>query len=255
MSDRKTIQNELSELGSDLPVTDGSVFSVPEGYFEGLAAAALAKVKTADDLQPQAELEALSPFLAGMPKATPYSVPPLYFQENTEILSALGAEPAPSVLAGHDKRMPYAVPAGYFNTLPAQVLAKVAEPKAKVVPLFARTWMRVAAAAVVAGALVIGGLTIFNNRPDDASLAANAANDTTLVAQSRPVIEQEIKNVPTQELEQFIADVVPPVGANAGQTAAAEKEADVLLEDVSVTEMESFLSALPQAEYEIGGTD
>ena len=46
MSDRNTIQDELNELNSGLnPASGYNPYSVPEGYFEGLASAVLAKIK------------------------------------------------------------------------------------------------------------------------------------------------------------------------------------------------------------------
>jgi len=81
MSSRNAIQDELKSLGSSLPVTDNPFFSVPQGYFEELADSILAKVKASEILTPQAELNELSPLLAGIPKVTPYSVPSFYFEE------------------------------------------------------------------------------------------------------------------------------------------------------------------------------
>ena len=74
MRSQTNIKDELKSLESGLPVTDNPAFSVPEGYFEGLASSVLAKVK-ASEASVQKELAEISPLLAGIPKVTPYSVP------------------------------------------------------------------------------------------------------------------------------------------------------------------------------------
>ena len=201
MSNHKTIENELKSLGSSLPVVNSPSFSVSEGYFEGLAESVLAKLKEIEESTTQAELSELSPLLAGLTKATPYSVPSSYFEENLQGLPFRQSELDSPVLAATGKDVPYQVPPDYFNGFPAQVLAKVSAPKAKVVPLFARTWMRVASAAVVGGALMVGGLQLFGGK-QNGNETANQPADTAsaYVAQAKPAIVQEIKKASTKDL-------------------------------------------------------
>ncbi len=103
MNSQKNIQDELRSLESNLPFNNNTTYSVPEGYFEGLAASVLAKVK-GSDASVQAELGELSPLLAGIPKVTPYSVPFFYFEENTQLIPDFSQEPQLSVLNAISKK-------------------------------------------------------------------------------------------------------------------------------------------------------
>src|SRR6476661_7700312 len=96
MNSRNAIQQELNDLRSSLPLTNNEqpVFTVPEGYFENLAASVLAKIKSQSPVSAATELEALSPVLAAIPKQTPYSVPENYFTHLATGLPALVHEEA-----------------------------------------------------------------------------------------------------------------------------------------------------------------
>jgi hypothetical protein len=124
MSTRNTIQDELNELNSGLnPPSDNSPYSVPEGYFEGLASSVLAKIKREMPISATEEIAQLSPMLAGISKKLPYSVPENYFQSNIDGLGALTSETEDSlVLSFIEKEMPYEVPVGYFASVSDQVL-------------------------------------------------------------------------------------------------------------------------------------
>ena len=78
MSDRTTIQNELKELNSPL---SGQVprmpYTVPEGYFEGLAGQVLGRIRREEIDQ---ELTSLAPGLLGKSRQTPYALPQDYFE-------------------------------------------------------------------------------------------------------------------------------------------------------------------------------
>ncbi|MDB5207132.1 MAG: hypothetical protein JWR72_2207 [Flavisolibacter sp.] len=246
MSNQKNIQDELNSLESGLTVNNDQVFSVPEGYFEGFASSLLAKVK-ASEVSAQTELAELSPLLAGIPKVTPYSVPFFYFEQNAALIPDFSEDPQLSFLSEIGKAVvPYKIPQGYFDTLPEQIVSKVTQPMAKVVPLFARKWMRMVAAAVVGGILFVGGYQYFNDKPP-ADLAGNSSDTTqNFVAQNAPAIEQEIRKTSTKELDEFIKNVGINVKTAKAETSSSGKDnAKELLKDVSDTEMEAFLSALP----------
>src|SRR5690242_253919 len=111
MDNQNNIQDELRGLNSSLPVNNSQPpFSVPEGYFNGLAASILAKVKGQSSAAAD-ELQELSPLLAGIPKTIPYTVPEGYFEQNMASLLFLVNEAESPVLAAIDKAMPYSVPA------------------------------------------------------------------------------------------------------------------------------------------------
>ena len=69
-----------------------SPFSVPEGYFDGLSANILSKIKETEDESVIAELQNISPLLAGFERKIPFSVPEKYF-ENLDICSAIISTP------------------------------------------------------------------------------------------------------------------------------------------------------------------
>src|SRR5215211_6107060 len=92
MKTRIPIQNELKELNSSLPPEKGpEIYSVPDGYFENFAASVLLKIRGGQD-SVQEELESIAPFLAGIPRKTPFSVPENYFAQVTEGLPGLVQE-------------------------------------------------------------------------------------------------------------------------------------------------------------------
>jgi len=240
MSNRKYIQDELRELNSTLPShVKEPVFSVPEGYFENFAASVLARIKEETAVSAADELASLSPLLAGLSKKMPYGIPQNYFTTLSDDVPALIQEDElPAILAAHPKTNPYEVPTGYFDTLPAQVVAKVAPKQAKVVAFNRTRWMRMAAAALVAGVIAIGGLAYFNSRP--ATDLAQASNNW---------IANQLKNVSSQELEEFIETT----DASASKQMAANGTSEVrqLLKDVSVKEIDAFLAQIPTDDEEL----
>lgn len=255
MSNRDTIRNELQRLNSSLPVTNSPSFSVPEGYFEGLAANILAKIRSSETPATGAELAELSPLLAGLPKTMPYSVPSFYFENNLQSIPAVDAEIKSPLLAAIGKEMPYDLPRSYFDKLPERLLASVTEePKGNVVPLFRRTWLRAAAAAVIAGGLILGGLQVFNNKTvNDPTASTPVDTASTPVAVTGP-IQQEIKKLSTEDLENF-TQTTPETASATRKKEHLKKEAAELLKDVSVSDMESFLSEVPQTDEELFATD
>jgi hypothetical protein len=240
MNDRNTIQDELNELNSGLNSnSDNMPYSVPKGYFEGLATSVLAKIKGETSVSAAEEISELSPLLAGISRKLPYSIPENYFQSNTEGLKAFTSESEESlVLSFIDKEMPYEVPSGYFANVPEQVLEKIADRRGKVVPMMKRKWMRLAVAAMITGIVTISGIAYFNSR-------GGSDGDTDSVA-------VELKKASTQELNAFIkstvVDVTTPVTA---QNKPSKKERNKLFDDVSDKELDAFLSQVPTDADEI----
>jgi len=240
MSSHKYIQDELRELNSTLPLhVKEPVFSVPEGYFENFAASVLARIKKETAVSAADELASLSPLLAGLSKKMPYDVPQNYFSTLSDDVPALVQDDElPAILAGHPKTNPYEVPSGYFDNLPGQVVAKVAPKQAKVVAFNRTRWMRVAAAALVAGAIAISGLVYFNSRPATDSAQA-----------SYNWIANQLKNVSNQDLEDFIETTDVP---EADQMATNKTpEIRQMLKDVSEKELDAFLSQIPTDDEEL----
>jgi hypothetical protein len=232
MNKRNTIQDELNELNSGLnPNSDNTPYSVPEGYFEGLASSVLAKIKGEAPVSASEEIVHLSPFLAGIPRKLPYTVPETYFQSNIENLGAFTSENEESlVLSFIEKEMPFEVPSGYFVNLPEQVLEKVSDRSAKVAPMMKRKWMRLAVAAAVTGVMAISGILYFTNR-----------GEHTI---SDPAVA--VKKASTQELNDFLKSTTLDVNDISKTTATAPKtERKKLFNDVSDKELQSFLNQIP----------
>lgn len=237
MSTTNTIQDELNEMNSGLsPNAGDNLYSVPEGYFDGLASSVLAKIKGETPVAASEEIAQLSPLLAGISRQLPFSVPDNFFQLNLEGLKAFTSESEESlVLSFVEKEMPYEVPVGYFANFPEQVLEKVAKRQAKVVPLMKRKWVRLAVAAMVTGIMAISGLMYFNNRGS---------------ATSDPVTA--VKKASTQELNDFIkSTVVNSTDDNAGVTAHNATQTKKLFNDVSDKELDAFLSQVSTDDEDI----
>jgi hypothetical protein len=240
MNKRNTIQDELNELNSGLnPNSNDTPYSVPEGYFEGLASSVLAKIKGEMTVSASDEIAQLSPLLAGISRKLPYSVPENYFQSNIENLGAFTSESEDSlVLSFIEKEMPYQVPTGYFANLPEQVLEKVSDSSrsAKVVPMMKRKWMRLAVAAAVTGIMAISGFFYFNNRGSSAT----------------PDPVTAVKKASTEELNEFIkSTVVNVTDDKAPATAKNTTESKKIFNDVSDKELDAFLSQMPTDDDDI----
>src|SRR5258707_799441 len=82
MDSRTTILDELKEI-SPLVATIGheAPYTVPAGYFKGLAGTVLNRIKASSATSPKEELAFLSPLLNRLEKKSPYSMPAGYFNE------------------------------------------------------------------------------------------------------------------------------------------------------------------------------
>lgn len=236
MNSRSHIQSELMELNSSLPFNvKEPVFDVPEGYFENFAAGVLAKIKGKLTDSVTGEVAEISPLLAGLSRKMPYSLPENYFEQAaTELPGLIKDDSLPEILSSAGKSMPYRVPTGYFEHLPEQVAARVAAPKARVVQMHPRRrWTQFAVAAIMAGVIVLSGVYFFKTKPIDPN------------SQPEAWVAKKLKNVSFQELEEFIETT--PAGINGTETANNSVSGDVkeLLQDVSVNELDNFLSQVP----------
>ena len=242
MSNGNNIQDELNGLNSNLSHNqNGTPYSVPDGYFEGLAGTILAKIKGEPAISASEEIAQLSPLLAGISRKMPFSVPDDYFQKTLELLPILTYESEESiVLSFIDKTMPYDVPANYFENLPEKILSRVVKPKAKIVPMMARKWMRMAVAAVVAGIMAVSGFYYFGGKKNTVTTDSSVASS--------------LKNVSDKALNDFINIAAPSV-SDSTQTAsnnltASGKDAKKLLQDVSDKDLSSFLAQVPADDQE-----
>jgi len=234
MNSRIPIINELKELNSNLPSESSpNPYAVPAGYFEGLADAVLAKIKGESAAS---EIAELSPFLAGLSRKMPYEVPAGFFGA-TDLSSITKEEELPQILK-ELRTMPYHVPQGYFESFPEMMLARIAQPKAKVVSM--KRWMRIAAAAVIATVIAVSGYIYFTT-PNDISV-----DNPEWMAKS-------LKDVDTKELQEFIQQTDVTIAQTPKPKLAPAKKLEVksLLNDVSTEELESFLEDVPVEDEEM----
>jgi hypothetical protein len=216
MTPKDNILQELTELNSSLSINQQNIYTVPAGYFDGLAAQVLNRIKAFEATNATEELGYLSPMLGNMSKEVPHFVPQGYFeglaanalqsitqsnihQTSKEELASLSpllsglkndmpfavpqgyfeglaANALQSVtesniyqtskeelaslsplLSGLKKDMPFSVPQGYFDSLSENISKQEIKPVVKVISLTSRKWFRYAAAAVVAGVIVMAG--------------------------------------------------------------------------------------------------
>lgn len=238
MNSRKHIQEELQALGSGLPLPGVPVQQVPDGYFDRFAASVLARIRASEE-SATAELEALSPLLAGLSKQPPFHVPSGYFDGlQAEAPAWIAGDSLPASLAALDRRMPNAVPAGYFEGLSDSVLSRVADSGAKVVPM-RRAWMRMAAAAVVAGLMAVGGFAYFGG------------NSSGTAAPTTAWVEKGLKNVSDESLDEFIETADAVHENEIAQTPVHKAEVRTMMKDVSDNEMDAFLAQVPTDDEEL----
>jgi hypothetical protein len=245
MTNKSTILNELMGLGSTLANhSPQNCYAVPDGYFEGLASQIMSRIKAMETTEAGEELEILSPMLSMLSKKTPYAVPAGYFENLEEkILQVLSEHPdyltskeemetLSPVLNRLRNKNPYSVPAGYFENLEA----KYKKQEAKIVSITGRRWYRFAAAAAIAGIIILGGLLIIGNSRVDVNkdpdkwiaknvkkkVSSDKINDFVTLAEGDAIISTEsqntdadsaeikelIKDVPEKEIENFLNDAV-----------------------------------------------
>lgn len=176
MTQRDNILQELNGLQSSLAtLPPRNVYTVPEGYFDNLAATVLDRIRVQEN-------ETSSPLLSSLSKQMPYTVPQGYFEELGEkMLQAVRESHNPQsakeeleslspLLSSLKKEMPYSVPQGYFENLET----KPAATRAKLVSFSSRKWFRYAAAAVTVGIVATIALLFINQdkRPSEKQILA-----------------------------------------------------------------------------------
>lgn len=247
METRSTILNELNGISSAVAQVGTTLpYQVPDGYFEGLAQAILQRIKT-EGLNAAQEVETLSPLLAGLNKKMPFSVPDDYFTElSGNVVGGVKAidfvheelEIMSPMMQELRHKNVYEVPQGYFENLAANVLGKVAERKpAKLVSMNAgRRLMRYAVAAVITGAIAIGGWFYFNN---EGTTGADPQVATAIekISDDSKVSEEEMANY----LETETLPVAINTAANEEMDATDLKE---MLADATEDELQQFITTL-----------
>jgi hypothetical protein len=248
MTQKENILQELNELKSSLAtVTPQNVYTVPVGYFDGLAAQVLNRIKAMEAKNAVEELGYLPASLSNISRQMPNYVPAGYFEglaekamqwvrESNDYLQkeSFGQtakeelETLSPLLSGLKKTMPYSVPQGYFESL----AEKRNKPAAKVVSISQRKWFRYAAAAVVTGVIVLAGFIYINSR-----------NSVDPVAQPYAWVKKSIKKVDKTDIDAFVklADEDLSNLAVIATSPVKPEEIKELMKDVSDKEIQDFL--------------
>jgi hypothetical protein len=210
----KEIEAELSGIAPILGKNGITVqpYRVPAGYFEHFAESLLVKIRReADD--PDAEIQAISPLLAGLNRKVPYQVPEGYFDEfrvQKEKQEAVYIPPVEIITHDQEKIRPAA------RAIP---------------PRSIRPHLKYAAAAVITG--IIAGaafLTLHNQNSPDPLKSLTTVSD------------QEMANY----LENQDVHWVPGASASTPTATAEFNDAEIseLLGNVSDAELEQYLPDL-----------
>ena len=241
MTNRNTILNELANLGSGLKDHNPqNIYTVPAGYFEGLADQILNRIKALDATNPKDELKYLAPLLNNVSKEMPYAVPAGFFQNLSEdVLKNISEhedyqtseeeiENLSPLLSSLKNKKTYSAPPGYFETLET----KIVKQETKVISITRRRWYRLAIAAVVIGIVVIGGLLFIKS------------GQVNPVDNPHAWIEKNVKKVDKAKIDEFVslADDDSSEKVDNESDAAKKDEIKELMKDVSEKEIEAFLN-------------
>ena len=245
MIQKENILQELNELKSSLAtVTPQNIYTIPPGYFDGLTAQVLNRIKAMEAKNAVEELGYLSPSLNNISRQLPYTIPTGYFESLAEKMMQLvresnkyqtareELETLSPLLSGLKKTMPYSVPQGYFENLDE----KRNKPVAKIISIVSRKWFRYAAAAVVTGLLVLAGL-----------IYLNPGNRVDPVAQPYAWVKKSIQKVDKADIDAFV-NLADQAQAAVATTPVKPGEIKELMKDVSDKEIQDFLDTAPDTE-------
>jgi hypothetical protein len=236
----RVIREDFSPV---LNKTNTNPYLVPEGYFENLADTMLNRVKAMEAGSAKEELELLSPVLKGLQKTNPYHLPQDYFEELADNVTD-GAkaielvneelENLSPLMSGLKSINPYQVPAGFFDSFANTMLEKAKQQApAKVVSIgLGKKWMQYAAAAVVAGLILIAALFVIN-KP--------AGNNEEAITKE---MEKKMDKVSDEELFKFFEEEAPVntatvINSNPDDMDASDMKE--MLADVSDEELQAYV--------------
>ncbi len=207
-------------------------YSLPGGYFETFAEKMMTRINAEEADSAAKELKILSPVLSRMDKKMPFSIPAGYFADFADKTADKIMDGVSPLMASLKDKQLYEVPQGYFQELSEKIMKRIKGPKqqAKVIPFRkSRTWVKYAVAAAVAGAIVTGGILVFN---PPGSIPSNETVNSALAK----VSDEEILN--------YLDSHNVPFTDSLNVTAAldpSDNEAKDLLGDVSDAELQQYL--------------
>lgn len=227
-----------------LNIKKETVYQAPDGYFENLAGSIMNRIKAETAVNPKDELELLSPLLGKLDKAGPFSSPEGYFSDIADnIVAGVKAidfvneelENLSPLMLGLKKLQVYEAPRGYFETLPPALLQKAKQQQpARVISMsFGKKIGRFAAAAAIAGTIVLAGY-LYQNK--------NVAPVTDIAAATSKIPDQEIENFlnnNTVSLADTYADTL--AGVPGEEAVANGDDTKDLLADISDEELQKYI--------------
>ena len=218
-----------------------NTYQLPAGYFDQLAGNILSRIKEEEAGSQLEEPGFSADVWKQLGKKNPFSVPEGYFEDFSHNIVA-GAKAIEFVNEALENLSPlmtslktkqaYQVPDGYFETNAAAILKKLNHPGGKVISIgFGRKMMRYAAAALVAGVMVIAGY-IYTGKPDKAVPAQGA-------------VPEEIAKASDQEIENFLNNNTASVADTSTIVIAddemSDKDSKDLLANISDEELQRYL--------------
>lgn len=227
MEKASEISNELQGISPFLANIDKiNVFEVPEDYFKLLD-----------------ERISTTVLLTGNKKNEIQKVPQGYFEGlSNKILSAIkNTEDAkgeiknisPVLFSLKDKRT-FTVPEHYFENFSDNVFKKIKPKKSKVISINRSTrWWRYAAAAVIAGIIIIGALQIFNKK----SISDNAGQISLASANVPDYIKLSFQYKTPAQLDNGIASLSDGDIVNYLQQHGNVLDDDLISNNIDTTEL------------------
>lgn len=186
------------------------------------------------------ELTSLSPFVADLPKTTPFEAPKDYFQDfSSRILEQIqlqniendGLSPFMQSLK---KENPFSVPADYMNQFNVDFSPK----KAKIVPLFSlKAVLKYAAAASIIG-IIATFATLFFSNTDKSAIAKSNGN---------ALISTDAFALYLSEAEMVEEDEVLEAVVDDSQSLLVQMDAKViseLLTEIPETEISHYIDIM-----------
>jgi hypothetical protein len=153
------------------------------------------------------ELTSLSPFVADLPKNTPFEAPEGYFQEfSSRIIEQIQLQKIENdglspFMQSLKKENPFSVPADYLNQFKIDVSPK----KAKIVPLFSlKAVLKYEVAAAVIGIIVTFATLFFSNT--DKSTFAKSNGNTLISTDAFALYLSESEMIDTEEELETVMD-------------------------------------------------
>lgn len=185
------------------------------------------------------ELTSISPFVADLPKTTPFEAPKNYFQDfSSRILEQIQLQSIENdglspFMQSLKKENPFSVPADYMNQFNVDSSLK----KAKIVPLFSlKAVLKYAAAASIIGIIATFATLFFSNT--DKSTIAKSNGNALISTDAFALYLSEVEMIEGEEVETVVED---------SQSLLVQMDAKViseLLTEIPETEISNYIDIM-----------